>query len=176
MCHIDHTQPYAIPLKQRRKQNGILVLDYSLLLGKVVEKRNGEHISHMGFTYPIGQTVYDQNAIMGDHGRCLHFTASPESAKRLRGGGYGSHVLGVLPPPSVWAPVTKNNLIKRCWHSGSATALFCYECDGIGLDIINNPNFWEDLKKPGSFPNGLTLSQLLADNLVWHQQVEVPLS
>ncbi len=62
--------------------------------GKVTTKRPGEHVSVHSFTYPIGRTIYDQNAAVGDHDRALHFTASPDSAKYLKGN-YGSHRLAV---------------------------------------------------------------------------------
>jgi hypothetical protein len=38
MCYEFTAEPYAVPLKLRRAKSGMLVLTYSLLLGKVTEK------------------------------------------------------------------------------------------------------------------------------------------
>jgi hypothetical protein len=127
----------------------------------------------MGFTYPIGRTVHDPKARIGDHSFGLHFFASPDSAKS-QGGSYGSHRLAVLPAPQVWASVESSVQTPRCWHSGSATTLLCLDCQRIELDVLTNPDFWEDLKRPRSLPGGIRITYLLAANVIWHRSVEVP--
>jgi hypothetical protein len=174
MCHQFYERPYTVVLKQRHTKKGTLVLIYSLLLGKVTEKRNGQHISTNNFGWPIGRIVHDSNAVVGHHGRALHFAASPDSTKKL--GSYGSHRLAVLPAPAIWDPIRKDSYAPRCWHSSGGIATFCLDCDGIELDVINNPDFWQDLKRPRRFPGGVSLTQLLADKSVWHKQVEVNLN
>jgi hypothetical protein len=171
MCVEFDERPYIVPLKQHYTKEGILVLTYSLLLGKVTEKRHGSHISSHEFTWPIGGTVYDPNAIVGDHGRSLHFAPSPDSAKDLLEG-YGSHLLGVLPAPAVWDPVKKQQKTERCWHSSGAHTLFCLGCENYQLDVLTNADFWRDLsKRSRRASRDLDLSSLIPS--VWHQQVEL---
>lgn len=174
MCYYDSTQPFALPLRQHRTKNGILVMDYSLVLWKVTSKnpRDGEHWSSGGFCYPIGRTVYDANAIVGNHSRALHFAASPNSARSLQYGS-DSHRLAVLPTPQVWKPVKNSRQTNRCWHSSGATTLFCCECDGIEFDVLYNPDFLKDLKRPARSCGGLVLRDLLESDAVWHQQVQL---
>ena len=170
MCEYDSSEPLAIPLRRRRTKKGLLLMDYSILLGKVTQKRNGEHLSSRGFTWPISRTVHDSNALVGDHGRALHFTASPASAHRFNG--YGSHRLGVLPAPQLWDPLDENGKqLSRCYHSSGGVILLCMDCDNYQLDVLENPDFWQDLKQPGRLPGGLKFSELLASDSVWHKQV-----
>jgi hypothetical protein len=148
MCYEDPTQPYVLPLGLHRTAENILVMTYSLLLGKVTQLRDGQHISYMGFTYPIGRTVPDPNAQVGDHNYGLHFTASPASAHRLPS--YSSHRLAVLPAPQMWKSLEDGGDIDRCWHSNGATTLFCLDCENIDLDVLSNVDFWRYLlKNPG---------------------------
>jgi hypothetical protein len=171
MCYYDPAQPYAVPLKFSHTESGVMVMDYSLLLGKVTEKRNGEHRSCRNFTYPIGRTVRDSNAHAGSHEYGLHFAASPDSAKHLVGIGYGSHRLGILPAPRIWDPIVIAGQTNRCWHSTGATALFCLDCDDIELDVLTNPDFWNDLTKQSrKSRHGLSFTELLDSNAVWHQR------
>jgi hypothetical protein len=144
MCYKDKMKPYALPLSLRDVAGDRQIMTYSMLLGKVTTKRHGEHVSLRGFTYPIGRTVYDQNAVVGDHGRALHFTASPDSAHRLKDA-YGSHRLAVLPAPVLWDPTETDGLSKRCWHSVGAHNLLCLDCSGVELDVLTRLDFWEDL-------------------------------
>jgi hypothetical protein len=163
MCHKDSTKPYALPLSRQDVADGMQIMRYSMMLGKVTTKRNGEHVSSQGFTYPIGRTVYDQNAIVGDHGRALHFTASPDSTKYLQGN-YGSHRLAVLPAPVIWDSPETHGLTKRCWHSFGAHSLLCLDCEGVELDVLTRPDFWQDLMLP-DFTIPL--------EAVWHKQLLV---
>jgi hypothetical protein len=97
ICYEFKAEPLAVPLRLRRAKSGKLILTYSLLLGKVTEKKFKHHRSLHGFTYPIGKVVSDSNAIVGDHEFGLHFAASPYDIADLDE--YGSHVLAVLPGP-----------------------------------------------------------------------------
>jgi hypothetical protein len=90
MCYEFKAQPLAVPLRLRRAKSGKLILTYSLLLGKVTEKKYKHHRSPHGFTYPIGKAVSDSNAIVGDHDFGLHFAATPFDIADLDE--YGSHV------------------------------------------------------------------------------------
>lgn len=143
MCYPSVQEPLGIPLEWVKTKDGRAAMVYSLLMGKVTEKRNGEHISSRGFSYPIQRPVQDSNAVVGDHSRALHFTSSPESALDLPDG-YGSHRLAVLPAPKLWDP-PEQGLENRCWHSSGAYPLFCMDCEGVDLDVVNDPYFWDDL-------------------------------
>jgi hypothetical protein len=172
MCHSDTTKPYVIPLQVTQTESGITVMDYSLLLGKVTTKRDGEHWSSMGFKYPVGRTVFDSKACVGSHEHGLHFAASPKSTGFST---YGSHRLAVLPAPALWDPIKKGVNVPRCWHSAGATALFCLDCSGYTLSVLNDPDFWEDLQ-PRKGTRGLKFTDLLASKAVWHRQVKVSLN
>jgi hypothetical protein len=171
MCGYDPTQPYVIPLEQRPRRNGKTLLTCGLVLGKVTSLRNGEHSSGLGFKYPIGRTVHDPKAVVGNHASGLHFAASPASAHMFNY--FGSHRLAVLPAPEVWDPVQQFVRTPRCYHSRSATTICCLDCDRIEVDVLNNPDFIHDLMRPRSLPGGLSIKDLLAENLIWHQRVEV---
>jgi hypothetical protein len=168
MCHIDTTEPLVFPLRRRTK-NGVIVLDYTFLLGKVTEKRNGEHVSSRGFTWPVGHAVHDANAVIGHHERALHYAASPKSAHNFLA--YGSHRLGVLPAHKLWRSIEEAGHMNRCWHSSGGVVILCMDCDNYQLDVLDNPDFWKDLKRPGRLPSVLTFSGLLAADSVWHEQV-----
>jgi hypothetical protein len=161
MCYYDPTQPFGLPLEVRGNQ-----LTYSLLLLKVTELRFGVHQSRMGFTYPVRRLVTDPNALVGDHERALHFAVSPAIADRLNS--YGSHRLAVLPAPEVWDPVNWRGFQNRCWHSGGCVALFCYDCEGVELEVVPNPAFWQDLKLSPEY-----LSQDFIHS-VWRKQTPLP--
>jgi hypothetical protein len=148
MCFEDPTQPYAMPLEVHRTWLHTNVLTYSLLLLKVTQLCGDVHRSRMGgFAYPVRQLVTDPNAQVGKHERALHFAASPAVAHQLNS--YGSHRLAVLPARKVWDPVSRRGLRNRCWHSNGALTLFCYDCEGVTLDVVRNPAFWSDLKLEG---------------------------
>jgi hypothetical protein len=164
MCYEDPEIPYALPLEEHRTWNNSRVLTYSLLLGKVTEYRDGEHVSSHGFRYPLRHPAYDANARIGHHEQSLHFTASPDSARYLQGHEYGSHRLAVLPAPKVWDSVSRHGLQNRCWHSYGATALFCLDCMGIELAVLTNPDFWQDLQLYSGQSHGIPLFT------VWHKQ------
>jgi hypothetical protein len=67
-------QPIRIVLQRQRAPNGALVETQTLALAKVTGiTRDGDHISSHNFIYPIGQTVYDPYARVGDHTYSLHF-------------------------------------------------------------------------------------------------------
>jgi hypothetical protein len=144
MCFEDPTRPYAFPLDVRQSWFNTNVLTYSLLLLKVTGFHNDMHWSRMAFPYPLRQLVSDPNARVGDHERALHFAASPAVAHMLNS--YGSHRLAVLPAPKVWDPVNWRGYQNRCWHSGGCVPLFCYDCEGVELDVVSNPDFRHDLK------------------------------
>jgi hypothetical protein len=166
MCIATNDQPYAVPLKLRYAKNGTLILTYSLLLGKVTEKVRGRHISSMGITYPVGGSVYDQQAIVGDHDSGLHFAATPLDTETLVG--FGSHRLAVLPAPKVWDPVKHTDLTDRCWHSTGCTIAACLDCEGILPSVLTNPLFWQDLRKRyGSSPDDIIYRTPLYK--IWHR-------
>lgn len=149
MCYYDAKQPYGLPLEWVRSRDGKDRLIYSLLLGKVTSRnRGGEHLSSRGFTYPIQRPVRDSNARMGDHSNALHFAASPDSAIYLPDS-YGSHRLAVAPAPQLWEP-PERGLTDRCWHSSGAFPLFCVDCEGIDLDVLDDPRFWDDIGLPSN--------------------------
>jgi hypothetical protein len=171
MCIEFLEKPYALPLEFEYTRRNTRVLKYSLLLGKVTEKRGGVHVSTRGFEFPIGRMVHDANARIGDHGRALHYASSPKSAHRLKGA-YGSHRLAVLPPPHVWKAIEKAGMTNRCWHSSGGRALFCLDCSGIKFDVLKNPDFWKDLRlNPGETPNSLGVPL----REVWHRTIEQPI-
>jgi hypothetical protein len=145
MCYPFKAEPLAVPLKLRLAKSGKRILTYSLLFGKVTEKKFGKHRSIHGFTYPIGRTVFDPNAIVGDHEFGLHFAASPFDVADLDE--YGSHVLAVLPGPKVWDPVRQDDLSGRCWHANACLPAVCLTCDPLSLPELTNPDFWQDLSK-----------------------------
>jgi hypothetical protein len=137
--------------------------------------RSGEHTSALGgFTWPIGRTVYDANAIVGDHSRSLHFLPSIEIAESLSS--YGSHRLVVLPAPQLWeAPLPSRRQPPRCYHSSGATTLFCVDCFGLRPQDLENPDFWHDLTKPrlrSALPPATNDDIVLAipRSAVWHRQ------
>jgi hypothetical protein len=171
MCIEFLEKPYALPLEFEYTRRNTRVLKYSLLLGKVTEKRGGVHVSTRGFEFPIGRMVYDSNARIGDHRKALHYASSPKSAHRLKEA-YGSHRLAVLPPPHVWKAIEKAGMTNRCWHSSGGRALFCLDCSGIKLDVLKNPDFWKDLRlNPGESPNSLGVPL----REVWHRTIEQPI-
>jgi hypothetical protein len=145
VCYEFTAEPLAVPLKLRRAKSGDLVLTYSLLLGKVTEKKYKHHRSTHGFTYPIGRPVSDRNAIVGDHEFGLHFAASPFDTLELSE--YGSHRLAVLPGPKLWDPVTQDGLTNRCWHANGCLPAACLDCENLSLPELTNPLFWQDLSK-----------------------------
>jgi hypothetical protein len=74
----------------------------------------------------------------------------------------------VLPAPKVWDPVHQDQLHYRCWHSYGACVLFCYDCDRYDVDVVTNPDFWDDLRlSPSYFTNEFIHS-------VWHMQKKLP--
>jgi len=163
MCVYDPLEPYALPLERHGNR-----LTYSLLLGKVTRYWQGQHYSSIAFPYPIRQMVYDPNALLGDHRCSLHFMASPDSARFLQGGAYGSHRLAILPAPRVWDRVEDSRLTDICWHSFGAFTLCCMDCLGIELDVLTNPAFWDDLAIQPGLPYGIPR------DLVWHKQQQLP--
>jgi hypothetical protein len=168
MCFEDPTQPYAMPLAVHRTWLRTEVLTYSVLLLKVTQLCGDVHRSHMGgFAYPVRQLVNDPNAKVADHQRALHFAASPAVAYQLSS--YGSHRLAVLPGRKVWDPVSRRHgLNNRCWHSDSALTAFCYDCEGVTLDVVKDPDFWQDLKLSPQY-----ISDEFIDS-VWHKRKRLP--
>jgi hypothetical protein len=139
MCYHDNQEPYVLPLGLNNRKDII----YSFLLGKVTEynPRLGVH-KRGDFNYNLRKPVWDSNAVLGDHNRCLHFTANPDSALALPS--YGSHRLAVLPAPQLWDD-PKRSLTDRCWHSNGCTPLFCMDCEGVGVDVLGQQDFWRDM-------------------------------
>jgi hypothetical protein len=136
MCVDIPGQPYRIVLGRQRARNGSLIETYTYGLGKAVCKtRNGEHTSPNNFTWPIGRTVYDPNAVIGSHTRSLHFFPSLEPVNALNS--YDSHWLVVLPAPHLWdTPIEGSFHLPRCWHSSGASTLFCVACFGYKPDDL----------------------------------------
>ena len=178
MCFRHLGLPYVLVLDQWTAKNGIQVMTFGLVFGKVAGYRNGMHRTLNDFTWPIGRTVYDPQAIVGHHYYGLHFLASPAYAPLLNA--YDSHVLAVLPSPHVWDPVIlptpemlKQAQPPRCWHSSGGTILQCLTCSRMELDVLSNPDFLRDLKRPRSLPGGLNITDLLTGNAIWQEQVEI---
>jgi hypothetical protein len=175
MCAEIPGQPYRIVLGRQRARNGNLIETYTYGLGKVVGKtRSGEHTSSNNFTWPIGRTVYDSNAVIGSHTRSLHFFPSLEPINALNS--YDSHWLIVLPAPHLWdTPIEGSFHLPRCWHSSGASTLFCGACFGYQPDDLKNPEFWQDLTKPrmrSYLPPATNDDIVLAipRSAVWHRQ------
>jgi hypothetical protein len=188
MCYKDDSLPFYLPWELRNTSNGTRCLTYTILLGKVTTKRNGEHISSRGLLYPIHQTIHDVNAKEGNHEHALHFAANPECTLALPDS-YGSHRLAVLPPPDVWDPHEEWNLVKgwdprkelqppkpvdfpsRCWHSNGCTILFCMDCWKLKPEDLTNMDFWRAFKKSCELSDSSLLS--LSRDQVWHRQIAV---
>jgi hypothetical protein len=66
MCIKVSGQPCRLVLTRYRARNGKIIEVYTYAFGKVTNLRNGKHKSMRNFTYPIGQTVHDPNAKVGD--------------------------------------------------------------------------------------------------------------
>jgi hypothetical protein len=166
LCYEDPFQPYAFLLEEHSTWNHTRKLTYSVMLTKVTELRGNTHWSRGGFPYPIRHLITDPNASINDHERALHFAAHPEHVHWLRT--FGSHRLAVLPGRNLWDSVKRRGFQYRCWHSNQCAILFCYDCEGVQLDVVTNPLFWQDLKlTPASVPKELIHS-------VWHQQKRLP--
>jgi hypothetical protein len=148
MCIEKLGRPYRIVLERRVASADTIIETYAYALGKVTTKsRSGEHLSTHGFTYPIAQTVYDQNAIVGNHFHSLHFLPNLTGARSLNE--YGSHRLVVLPSPLLWeSPFEFGETRPRCWHSAGCTPLFCIDCLGLKMQDLKNDECWRDLTKP----------------------------
>jgi hypothetical protein len=109
---------------------------------------------------------------------CLHFLASPACAPQYSS--YESHVLAVLPSPQVWTPdvqlptpaMLQSAQPPRCYHSSGATILQCLTCSGTKLDVLNDPDFWDDLR-PRKSSRGLKFADLIASKAVWHQKIKL---
>jgi hypothetical protein len=105
MCEKVAGQPNELILERYRTKNGTWIETYIYPLGKVTHLRGNDHTSSRGFAYPLGQTVHDPNAKVGNHSTALHFIANPVTDKL---DAYGSHVLVVLPAPQIWDPPVEN--------------------------------------------------------------------
>jgi hypothetical protein len=146
MCEKVNGQPIELILDRYQTKNGTWIETYTFSLGKVTSLTNGEHKSGRGFAYPVGQTVSDPNAMVGNHSTALHFIANPVTDKLES---YGSHPLVVLPAPQLWDPPVENGKQpSRCWHSNGCSILFCITCAGLKPDDLTNPDFWQDITKP----------------------------
>jgi hypothetical protein len=172
MCFQDASAPVIIPVAMEKIRTGAQLLTVSLLLGKVTTvRRNGEHISFRGLRYPIGQTIRDTKAKIGDHDFALHFATTPACTIGLPDE-FGSHRLAVLPGPRVWDPITKKDQKGRCWHSDSCTPVVCLDCWKLKPEELTNPDFWRAFKmcsgRNDSFLRTLPLDQ------IWHRQIVLP--
>jgi len=168
MCLRRRGKPQAYPLSIEKTPYGDKV-DFGLVLGKVTEKRNGEHVSSRGMLYPTQQQVWDQHAIPFDHNQCLHLTSNPQNVEGLEG--WGSHRLAMLPAPQLWGD-PNNTWDNRCWHSDGGFVLGCLECD-FDLEDITDPYFAKDMglsfKKSGDY---FYLPVPKSD--IWHSSTLVP--
>ena len=179
MCLRVPGQPKRLILERHHTRDGTLVETYTFALGKVTEFRTGEHRSQRGFTYPIGQTVFDSNARVGDHENGLHFIADHANARLMDS--FGSHRLAVLPAPQLWdLPVESGEQPRRrCWHSSGATTLFCIDCLGLKLEELNNPEFWDsqiiNLRQHSTSRKTINADVVLSllRNLLWLKQRKV---
>jgi hypothetical protein len=179
MCYKHLGFPYVLVLDQWTTKTDIEVLTFGLVFGKVADYRHDMHRTTRDFKWPIGQTVRDPRARVGHHDYGLHFFASPAYAQQENR--YRGHVLAVLPSPQVWHPaiqlptpeMLKQPQQPRCYHSSGATILACLTCSGMELDVLSNPDFLRDLKRPRSLPGGRTITDLLTENVIWQQQVEI---
>jgi hypothetical protein len=177
MCHIDSARPYQLVLERRTKRDGSTIFTYTFPLGKVTTLRNRVHYSSNSFRWPIGKTVHDPNAKPGQHGPCLHFTASGASAFASGFSSYGSHPLVVLPGPQLWDdPLGKAGLQNRCWHSASGSILFCTTCLGLKPQDLNNPAFWQEITNPRGRTAAAAadfVALRIPRDQVWHRQMTV---
>jgi hypothetical protein len=178
MCFPHVGIPFAMLLDQQTRNNGDLLMFFSLVFGKVVAlNRSGMHTSSRGFEWPIGKTVHDAYAKFGSHDYGLHYLASPTCAPMYNS--YDSHLLGVFPAPQVWHPQlelpTPEMLAvpqqQRCYHSTGGTTLCCFTCSGLELDVLTDPALLRDLKRPRSLPGKLNINNLLTSNKVWYRSV-----
>jgi hypothetical protein len=178
MCVEIPGQPYRIVLDRQHARNGSMIETYTYALGKITSRtRSGDHTSNNNFTWQIGRTVHDSNAVIGDHNRCLHFFPNLEPANALNS--YTSHRLVALPAPHLWDdPIERSFRLPRCWHSSGASTLFCVDCFGYHPDDLKNPAFWQDLMKPrmqSYLPPATNDDIVLAipRSAYWHRQVQV---
>jgi len=177
MCLDLPGQPYRIVLDRQTMSDGASIETYTYALGKVTTKaRNGEHTSSHGFTYPIGQTVYDANAQIGSHSRSLHFMPSLYGAASNMNE-YGSCRLVVLPGPQFWdMPIKNGSNPPRCYHAASCTPLFCVDCLGLKLQDLKHDACWRDLTKTRQQAVRSTRPEWVLPvqrSAVWHQQAVV---
>lgn len=115
---------------------------------KVVEKRDGRHLSRGGFTYPLGSLRLDPNALLGDHNRCLHFAFDRDAAERNLLGAYGSHLLlCAMLPGHFWS---KEGERGRCLHGDLTVPLGCLTCGegDLGLRISQRAAIESMLRPP----------------------------
>jgi hypothetical protein len=181
MCFMQNRRaidPIRIVIHRQSAQNGALVETQTLALAKVTGKtRAGEHISSHKFVYPIGQTVYDPNARVGDHANSLHFLPAVEYAPDYSS--YGSCIVIVVPGPHLWdLPVASGEQPAHCLHSNSCTPLFCLTCQGLTLDDLKHDAFWRDLPLAHRRSGVSAVSNRhavlpVSRNNVWHEQVHV---
>jgi hypothetical protein len=175
MCRHFPGQPYRIVLDRRQdSRNGRVYEAYTYALGKVTGvTRSGDHITSNNFIYPIGQFAWDNNAIVYDHDRCLHFLPSLEYANEFSS--FNSHRLLVLPSPRLWDEPDKYNFTNpRCWHADGCMVLCCIDCLGLTLDDLQNDQCWRDLTKPRrqyalpAEPNNGSVVPVDRNN-IWHE-------
>src|SRR5918999_4913075 len=146
MCEEVSGKPRKVIIYRCRTRDGKFYEVNTHVMGKVTNLRNGEHKSGRGFTYPIGQTITDPNAQVGNHSYGLHLIGDPASNEL---DSYGSHRLAVLPAPEVWDPLVETDeQQKRCYHSSGVSTLFCVDCDHLKAEELNNPQFWQSLFVP----------------------------
>ncbi len=103
--------------------------ELSCLAGfKVTEKRNGMHVGHQNFTYPMNTLRLDPRSVWGDHDRCLHFAYDLQTARRNLLGSYGSHLLFcALLPYHYWSRLIRG-ANTACLHGDLTVVLGCLTC------------------------------------------------
>jgi hypothetical protein len=67
MCFRHSGIPYVLPLDQRTGKTGIEEMIFGLVFGKVAGYRDGMHRTTRDFQWPIGKTVRDSQAVVGNH-------------------------------------------------------------------------------------------------------------
>src|SRR4051794_11880734 len=102
----------------------------ALITYKVLKGR--EHVSSHGMAYPLGQTLVDPKAVLGDHTRCIHMVPSEDVARSAMMKSYGDHIMAMLVPVSrIWTNAVSSSdnaeaTRVRCWHTDTCLPIWCH--------------------------------------------------